>query len=422
LLVDCVGTLVCEDWQVTVPGGVANPRNNGGDSGQKAYGGAGAPGMDGINTNGLTGSPGTDGSPGKVTFNFAKPSPPVPTVPSSITIKGPHIVIHPLPPRSGNKISLTMLNTISAGAIDLVSSQIASINNPANDDRFLKLMSALEIQRDRENVDLDYDNECYGQVISLDKSTQQAPLIQVNEPHLSTNAALAMNQYAGVPATKLNLAIAPGFAQTSPSDNIVGAVVHSQSPDREPANNGASSRESVQVIASSNDIGSWLHSTGLACLAEDQQIQKQGSYLLFASKPTSLSTNFGTVHIAKGVIAFVSAQENELCVFNINETASGGISIEHGDDKLRLHIGEQALLSKLDGDFGEIHPHGQIAWRNPHKRKIEGLNAYTADFSIAAAMQYLQPLRTLVNSHHPQSRKAIDRILKSAVLISLMGK
>jgi hypothetical protein len=73
--------------------------------------------------------------------------------------------------------------------------------------------------------------------------------------------------------------------------------------------------------------------------------------------------------------------------------------------------------------FADVNPVQMIAYRNIREHEERhGLKIFTSEFSVPHALSVVQPLKQMIKSDNPHSRKVSTRLFKTmAILMAMSG-
>jgi hypothetical protein len=138
-----------------------------------------------------------------------------------------------------------------------------------------------------------------------------------------------------------------------------------------------------------------------------------------------VGTHDGEVHIAGGSHVFVMESGHDVAVYNLHQNGKGKVYVVSGNQKLTIGTAQMVVLSRqsakdFDGLNGEMKI---ISYRSVRPVELQnGVRAFIGEFSIPSAFASVIPLNKMLKSDETQDKVAVDRILKSqVVLTSMMG-
>jgi len=148
-----------------------------------------------------------------------------------------------------------------------------------------------------------------------------------------------------------------------------------------------------------------------------------GRTLFVPSKDTTVETQFGNIYIGAGSVVLVSSDASGVAIYNIHDSGKHAVSIDVQGRKMSVCPGRHLLVSNNRGtDFAASNHVESVLHRAVSTSTIGDLKVHTSEFSTLSAMAGVLPLRAIIESKHPQSRKLADKMLKTtAVLLHLAG-
>jgi hypothetical protein len=113
------------------------------------------------------------------------------------------------------------------------------------------------------------------------------------------------------------------------------------------------------------------------------------------------------------------AFSNGVAVYDIDDARKGSIEVSAAGKTIRLSPGQHVFVTnKSVRSFNEVNPAQLIGSRGITSQDLgEGLKAFSAEFCLPHAISAVQPLRNLINSKHPNSKKISAHMLKTAAVL-----
>ncbi|MDR3615253.1 MAG: hypothetical protein P4L53_16970 [Candidatus Obscuribacterales bacterium] len=147
----------------------------------------------------------------------------------------------------------------------------------------------------------------------------------------------------------------------------------------------------------------------------------KGNVVFNPSKDIVVQTHEGEIYIAAGSNVFVMENGHDVVIYNLHDGKRNAVSIISAKKKMTLEPGRMLVLSRQDTrDFEKITAgfHG-IGYRNIKEVDLDSsIKAFYGDFSIPSALTLVVPLKKMFASSEPADRAAVDRILKTSVILS----
>jgi len=175
-------------------------------------------------------------------------------------------------------------------------------------------------------------------------------------------------------------------------------------------------------ICSDTEIGVG-NGNGIARMPHSNKVVlKKGNVLFVPFVDTVVVTPHGTVNVAAKSVAMISATDNELAVYDLDDNHKGAVTIEAHGQKLSLAPGSHVTLADERSEFAQVNVIEAIPHRNVASRVIRtGIKAHTSEFAIHSAIQTIKPLKSVMSSSHPQAKKLADRLTKTSAVVLHLG-
>ncbi len=159
--------------------------------------------------------------------------------------------------------------------------------------------------------------------------------------------------------------------------------------------------------------------TGSASNISHQTLD-QGALLFNSDENTVVDTPFGSVNLAAGSFALLVAFEDGLGVYDLHDGHKGAVAIKFGSENTMLSPGQSAMITKSSAKtFEQLNPTQFVAYRKVINRTPEkDLKLFRAEFDLGSMLHGLKPLRDMLASDSPKTRKAITNMLKTAAIMS----
>ncbi|MBS2008485.1 MAG: hypothetical protein JST01_15670 [Cyanobacteria bacterium SZAS TMP-1] len=158
--------------------------------------------------------------------------------------------------------------------------------------------------------------------------------------------------------------------------------------------------------------------------AGDRKELRAGAYLDVATDNDVICTPFGDVHIAAQSVVLIVCQKSALAVFDLHDGKKKAVFIENHGKVIPLDPGRAAIIANgSESDFAELNPAYFVPYRQLRmsSNELPELNVFRAEFNMMAMISGFPQLKSLANSPDPDKRKAIDNMLKTAVIMSQLG-
>jgi hypothetical protein len=159
--------------------------------------------------------------------------------------------------------------------------------------------------------------------------------------------------------------------------------------------------------------------TGSASNVAHQPLDS-GALLFNSEENTIVDTPYGSVSIAGGSVALLVAFDQGVAVYDLHDGHKGAIVLKNGSASTTLVPGHSAILTNSPAkSFEQINPTQFVAYRKLASRAVEGeAKLYQAEFDIVSMISGLKPLRDMIKSDSPKTRKVMANMLKTAAILS----
>lgn len=150
---------------------------------------------------------------------------------------------------------------------------------------------------------------------------------------------------------------------------------------------------------------------------------KGGNILLNPKGDMVVGTRVGKIVIDAGAIVFLVDSGQDVVIYDLMQTKPKQVCTIINKRKTFIEPGRMLVLTNQEmKDFEklEIDCH-RVSYRNAQPLVVADKSGTTkvfaADFSIAAAMTAIQPLKRLTMSRNREDKLAVERMLKAAVVL-----
>lgn len=150
---------------------------------------------------------------------------------------------------------------------------------------------------------------------------------------------------------------------------------------------------------------------------------EEGNLLLLPNKNITLSTLRGDISISRGAIIFLMAMKNgDIVIYDLSQSNHAQLKISiNPKDQIVMQPGYTLVLTKLNiSNFDELpSDYRSIFYLEAERFKIadKEIKVFSAEFSYRSALQKIQPLRELVSSNQKNDQIALNRILKTSLIL-----
>ncbi len=148
---------------------------------------------------------------------------------------------------------------------------------------------------------------------------------------------------------------------------------------------------------------------------------KKGNVLLMPDKDEVIGTNLGRINLGAQAQLFLIKTENELVIYDLFQTKPKQITVNINHQKIVLAPGSMLVLTgEKTQDFEnlKINCH-TIACSNVKKVDLDTdkVKAFIANFSVASAITTVHPLMRLTQSNNRQDKLALEKLVRSIVML-----
>lgn len=110
-------------------------------------------------------------------------------------------------------------------------------------------------------------------------------------------------------------------------------------------------------------------------------------------------------------VALLSANKNELCIFNLHDNGNSDILV----DNVPIWTGQMLAISSNGNKPGELKFATQIARRQNQDLKLPGNNGFIGEFSIMSALSEINSAKEL------RKINGFSAVLKNAAIQQVLG-
>lgn len=148
-----------------------------------------------------------------------------------------------------------------------------------------------------------------------------------------------------------------------------------------------------------------------------------GNLVVCPRKKLVVASNDVSVHLKKGCSVFLSKENNNFAVLNLNENWPGGVRVLANKYLITVAPGHMLFFSEIDSDTkseNAVH-HSCLCINHEEmqcKKLTNNLVAYGTEFSIESAIKHIEPLKEMMKSKKRWQRRLINRLLLNAVLLN----
>lgn len=149
-----------------------------------------------------------------------------------------------------------------------------------------------------------------------------------------------------------------------------------------------------------------------------------GSALFIPSKNMTVVTPKGSIRLDANAVAFVTVDDNQLSVYDINDQHKGSVVVATGGRDMALSPGRHLVVTHdRAATFADANPIESIMHRSVTSHDLgSGKRVFTSEFSIPSAVQIVKPLSAMMKAENAAAKKVAQNVIKtSAVMMHLSG-
>lgn len=171
--------------------------------------------------------------------------------------------------------------------------------------------------------------------------------------------------------------------------------------------------------AASNPV---LKGVARTALRERVEATETGKTLFVPTHDMTVETQFGKLHIGGGAVVLVSTNRNGVAVYNIHDTSKESVAFDVRGQKMTICPGRHMLVSAGSGtDFASVNHIESVLHRGVSTTMVSDLKVHQSEFSTLSAITGVLPLRAIVESKSPSTRKIAARLLKTTAVLMHLG-
>ncbi|MBX3137687.1 hypothetical protein KF707_15800 [Candidatus Obscuribacterales bacterium] len=150
-----------------------------------------------------------------------------------------------------------------------------------------------------------------------------------------------------------------------------------------------------------------------------ETVVSRGTVLFAPPSDTLVTTPVGKIRIGEKSVALVMAFANGVAVYDLDDVRKGSIEVSVAGKSIRLSPGQHVFItSESVRSFDEVNPAQMIGYRGITSQNLgSGLKAFSAEFCVPHAINAVRPLKALIQSKHPNSKKISNHMLKTAAVL-----
>ena len=163
---------------------------------------------------------------------------------------------------------------------------------------------------------------------------------------------------------------------------------------------------------------------GVSRIAMHEKVKapETGKTLFVPTNDMTVETQFGELHIGGGAVVLVSTNKNGVAVYNIHDTSKESVAFDVRGQKMTICPGRHMLVSAGSGtDFASVNHIESVLHRGVCTTMVSDLKVHQSEFSTLSAITGVLPLRAIVESKSPSTKKIASRLLKTTAVLMHLG-
>lgn len=147
-----------------------------------------------------------------------------------------------------------------------------------------------------------------------------------------------------------------------------------------------------------------------------------GHILVRPEKPTTVTTDEGTVTVGAGCVAAILKTDDGVTVLDLYNQPKSTVLVRTRDEVISMTPGMQVTLTKHPTkSLKQLHPAPFVGHRNLREmRAADGTRVFMADYSMFAAVARMKRIRDLSKSKSREDRQLFAKIMKTAASITVL--
>jgi hypothetical protein len=142
---------------------------------------------------------------------------------------------------------------------------------------------------------------------------------------------------------------------------------------------------------------------------------KNGAVLLAPAKDRCVKTSFGTIKMAAGSLVLILSFASGIAVYDLDDTHQKAVTVSTANKQFQLYPGMNIVISNSEEKtFEQINPAQRMAYRNIVETQIgRGQKVFSTEFSVPGALQFVHPLKQLLNSNNQNAKRITEHLIKT---------
>ena len=241
-------------------------------------------------------------------------------------------------------------------------------------------------------------------------------------PSLSANSSLQANTLSAQGAA-IALSLSKSVLSNASSifESTNEATNEASNADTSTAQNLSQNLIEAELVAAHRNSASAVPSNSSP---SKRYVVKPGAAVFASSIDSELETPFGTVRVDAGSVVLVITSSSTIAVYNLDDSHRDAVHVTTRGQDFSLYPGMSVLLTALEhATFEQLNPAESFSYRKLEGLSLgAGLKAFTSEFFVPGALQNVVPLRRLLSSANPESKRLVAHLLKTtAASLQLRG-
>ncbi len=142
--------------------------------------------------------------------------------------------------------------------------------------------------------------------------------------------------------------------------------------------------------------------------------------ILATKKGTVVETAFGNIAVGAKSIVLIMVSPTGTAVFNLHDTHKNAVVINVGNKSIPISPGQHVTVAPAALESFDIaNPAESVSHRNlNHHDCGGGMQAFTSEFAITAAISNVKALREMIVLNHSHGRHMTSNVLKTAAIVA----
>ena len=151
-----------------------------------------------------------------------------------------------------------------------------------------------------------------------------------------------------------------------------------------------------------------------------------GRIFVTADEDITINTPFASVSLKQGDVVLISVQAGVLAIYDLHDKSLGDVKVKIGNSTVRLSPGTAFYLTQdKSASINRLNVEG-FPLRGVVRAQFNGadaeLSAYTAEFSMPAALSKIDVFSKAFSSRLAGDRKMVRSLCKAAAALSVLNR